>query len=337
MAPAQGDVLALLALQRQKYQNHTSSVATTDNVYKQNNNSHSSSSTLPDGQQTAQDDVDYSWMNNEPEDDGEVEALTVLRNELLQRKRAGKINDRDALELLRVTERMKVLRRMLTRVEENVEAEESLFVSDGPDSNSNSVDGDEYEDRDPDSNTALMNMLSHGVNDGGAERAGETRPKRRRAKATKNAREYHERERQRDIERERKRVEREKVRTQAASKKGNRGKGKKVANAKNKKKPGTVESLLKKRSWGKEDDFSHCLLDNLRNDPISERLRNPVFDIEDEPAIDARDKTSQFKQLLTNVPTVVPSRGDQAKLKRASHSFGHSMIKALDGKWLMKG
>jgi hypothetical protein len=87
------------------------------------------------------------------------------------------------------------------------------------------------------------------------------------------------------------------------------------------------------------------LEDLMTNDPISDRLQNPIFNVEPEaPMPGQHRKESQFQMLFANIPTGDGSKAnakdvnnDKKALKEASRSFGYAQVKALDGKWLIKG
>jgi SNF2 family DNA or RNA helicase len=83
------------------------------------------------------------------------------------------------------------------------------------------------------------------------------------------------------------------------------------------------------------------ILDNLmNNDPISDRILNPIFDIDPEPAMFGNNKETQLQQLFANIPTgtsVDQAKSDKWQLQDASKSFGYAKVKARDGKWLVKG
>ncbi len=81
----------------------------------------------------------------------------------------------------------------------------------------------------------------------------------------------------------------------------------------------------------------------MANDPIQDRLMDPVFDRPEEPAISGRlNKETQFQQLFANIPETDGAsnrvaKDDKKKLRDASRSFGYAQCKAQDGKWLIKG
>ncbi|KAI9051714.1 hypothetical protein LZ554_004754 [Drepanopeziza brunnea f. sp. 'monogermtubi'] len=94
-----------------------------------------------------------------------------------------------------------------------------------------------------------------------------------------------------------------------------------------------------------EDKIGQMILEDLMsNDPISERLQNPVFNRPAEATISGPQvKNTQFQLLFANIPEPESNieRGaiktDKAKLREASRSFGYAKCKAHDGKWLIKG
>jgi SNF2 family DNA or RNA helicase len=123
---------------------------------------------------------------------------------------------------------------------------------------------------------------------------------------------------------------------------------KKATKAKGKGKKGTIqgESLLKSSSFTADghDLIGQMILDDLMaNDPITDRLQNPVFNVEPEPTISGRmRKDTQFQRLFANVPdgnslSMKVAKDDRKKLKEASKSFGFAQCKAMDGKWIIKG
>lgn len=75
-------------------------------------------------------------------------------------------------------------------------------------------------------------------------------------------------------------------------------------------------------------------------DPIKERLTNPVFNVSLAPQITSSLKKDQRNLLIEGLPPntdIRLARSDRAKLMRASQSFGHAKMKAVDGKWLLSG
>lgn len=86
------------------------------------------------------------------------------------------------------------------------------------------------------------------------------------------------------------------------------------------------------------------LEDLMLNDPISDRILDPVFNLPSEPELHGKmTKDTQFQQLFANIPddgtgaSKKAARDDKKKLKEASRSFGYAQCKAQDGKWLIKG
>jgi len=139
-----------------------------------------------------------------------------------------------------------------------------------------------------------------------------------------------------------------------------RGKGKGKAAANNKpKRPGVTTrsiattlstSLLRPElgtgtSFGRRsgaDELGQMILEDLLlNDPISDRLQNPIFDVGDEVHIDGKQvKSTQFQKLFANIPAggnKSAIRDDRRKLREASKSFGYAKVRAVGGKWLVKG
>ena len=90
------------------------------------------------------------------------------------------------------------------------------------------------------------------------------------------------------------------------------------------------------------DEIGQKIINDLmNNDPIAERLQNPIFNFGPEPEMEGRHaKSTQLQRLLSNIPEGSSSKeakSDRAKLKQASRSFGYAKVKAVDGKWLIKG
>jgi hypothetical protein len=136
-----------------------------------------------------------------------------------------------------------------------------------------------------------------------------------------------------------------------------KGKGKAAANGKSSKRAGAATgstattlstSLLRPefsggfgRRSGADELGQRILEDLILNDPISDRLQNPIFDVDDEPDIQGPQvKASQFAQLFANIPAggnKSALRDDKRKLQEASKSFGYAKVRAVGGKWLVKG
>ena len=93
---------------------------------------------------------------------------------------------------------------------------------------------------------------------------------------------------------------------------------------------------------GGQDDIGQLILDDLMNsDAIGDRLQDPIFNCAPELQLDGpRTKASQLQQLFANIPegsNKTKGKSDKAKLLQASRSFGYAQVKAVNGKWLVKG
>ncbi|KAI6708159.1 hypothetical protein JHW43_009312 [Diplocarpon mali] len=194
------------------------------------------------------------------------------------------------------------------------------------------------------------------------------KPRKRRAPGSRsnnpqNSRQYFAREQERRREKERSKAQKKKtaqalVQANRNIRAGGKGKGKektKKAGKNNKKMKGkgravitNSRSLLTSGQFGQrdgQDKIGQMILEDLmQNDPISDRLLNPVFDRTPETLISGPQvKTTQFQLLFANIPEADDSsekcaiRTDKAKLREASKSFGYAKCKAQDGKWLIKG
>ncbi|KAF4609822.1 hypothetical protein G7Y89_g15801 [Cudoniella acicularis] len=206
-------------------------------------------------------------------------------------------------------------------------------------------DGDGLEG--PDGSTTGGSKKGKGKGKAGA--AGKS--KKGTGKRPANAREFHE---QQNAKREKERNKTQKRRGRPASKKTkskpekDKGKGKSKKD-KGKGKKGDLivngESLLKAKGWNAKngnDDIGQMILEDLMtHDPINERLQNPIFDVEPEPEIHGQQKKAdQFRRLFANIPSGGSARtiaGDKKKLREASRSFGYAKVRAVNGKWLVKG
>jgi hypothetical protein len=196
----------------------------------------------------------------------------------------------------------------------------------------------------------MMKMLQQELNGDGLDK-----PRKKRAK---NAREYAANAEESRRQKERSKAQRKKGRrgvSTSASKPIAKGKGKgkeKASTSKKKGKKGTVkngESLLRStnisRFSGIDDVGKMMLEDLMTNDPIYDRLQNPIFNTEPEVPMPGKHvKESQFQMLFANIPVGDGSKvnaksikNDKKALKEASRSFGYAQVKAQDGKWLIKG
>jgi hypothetical protein len=197
----------------------------------------------------------------------------------------------------------------------------------------------------------MMKMLQQELDGPGEPEL--TKSGKPRKKRAKNAREYTEESHRR--QKERSKTQRKKGRnsgfTSCSKPAIAKVKGKEKASVSKKGKKGTVkngESLLRSGNFSHHsgiDNIGQMMLEDLMtNDPISDRLQNPIFNIEPEAPMLTRTKESQFQILFANVPTGDGSKAnaksiknDKKALKEASRSFGYAQVKAQDGKWIIKG
>ncbi|KAM3081158.1 hypothetical protein ACMFMF_003074 [Clarireedia jacksonii] len=217
----------------------------------------------------------------------------------------------------------------------------------------------EFDNQNPDA--ALVQMLNEELNGNGLI-DGDTpqKQKKPRRRVGKTAREVHEIMKEQEKENARRKSQKkkgrppmvagakgkktvEKARDKTAARKG-KGKGK----GKGKRKTGAIridetanEMQFMQRRDG-EDNLGKRILDELiTSDPISDRLRDPIFRFGPEPEIvGSGSKTTQLQRLYANIPdgsSKSKGRSDKAKLLQASRSFGRANVKAVDGKWLVKG
>jgi SNF2 family DNA or RNA helicase len=131
-----------------------------------------------------------------------------------------------------------------------------------------------------------------------------------------------------------------------AANKGGKGKaGNGKALPKRRKATNQDNLFLKSRGWKDGvDRIGLMILDNLmRHDAIEERLNDPAFKVSHEPQIENQGKgrkETQLQKLYANIPehsNMQDAKSDKAKLAKASRSFGYAQVKAVDGKWLVKG
>jgi hypothetical protein len=325
-------------------------------------------------------DEDHSWMYDDFASDDEYETLKSLYTSLSRKEKASKITPNERMELFKLekTLQMKTRLRAAAMQRDAVEEaeEDSLFVQESredivnrhrrnrPRCNSDVLEDDEMAknfgdgdgDGDSSEDNTMMKMLQQELNGDGLDGPGEpelTKSGKPRKKRAKNAREYTEESRRR--RKERSKTQRKKGRnsgfTSCSKPAIAKGKGKEKASVSKKGKKGTVkngESLLRSGNFSHHsgiDNIGQMMLEDLMtNDPISDRLQNPIFNIEPEAPMLTRTKESQFQILFANVPTGDGSKAnaksiknDKKALKEASRSFGYAQVKAQDGKWIIKG
>jgi hypothetical protein len=328
-------------------------------------------------------DEDHSWMHDDSASDDEYETLKTLHTSLAKKEKTGKITPDERMELfklertLQMKERLRAAAMQRDAEAENEPEEDSLFVQESredvinrhrrnrPHRNSNASEDDEMADGlaggdDGADEDTMMKMLQQELNGDGLDGPGLTKNGKPRKKRAKNAKEVIEREEEDRRKKERNKAQKKKGRGDNAATarrkpslaKG-KGKGKEKASSKNTKgKKGNVtngESLLRTGNFNRSsgtDIVGNMILENLMtNDPISDRLENPIFNVEPEAAMPGQHrKDSQFQMLFANIPTGDGSKAnkksiknDKKALRDASRSFGYAKVKAQDGKWVVKG
>jgi hypothetical protein len=317
------------------------------------------------------DDDDLSWMNDDDVGrDEEYENLVSTRNALQRRQKNGKITQDEKLELYNIQKRIeskdRVKRAVACALDEE-EEEESLFV---PEEREHVVER-HIRDR-PTKSTfqtgdsedeGFSRMLQESISGEGLGGPGNTKQTkgRPRKKATGkrpvNAREFRQQE---EAKREKERAKAQKGKRGSAAKGGGKkaapapkgkGKGKAANNGKAANRSGVTtrsESLLRpggpnrfNNNSGQDAIGQMILEDLLLNDPVNDRLNDPIFDQPaEEPIEGPQRKSSQFQKLFANIPSGGNSRAvrdDKKKLQEASRSFGYAKVRAVNGKWLVKG
>jgi hypothetical protein len=217
-------------------------------------------------------------------------------------------------------------------------------------------DGDDTGDHDSsqDSDEEFSRMLQEELDGEGFPGEEEiSKPTKPRRKVAKTAREVFKRQEEDRREKERKKKQKtkggrgRKAASKAKAIAGEKGKGVakgRRSGAGNSSQPSGA-TLATSRSFPQRsgmDEVGQMIINDLMNsNPITERLQNPIFDHGAEPEMAGRHtKTTQLQRLLANIPegtSAKDAKTDQAKLKQASRSFGYAKVKAVDGKWLIKG
>jgi hypothetical protein len=338
---------------------------------------------------------DHSWMHDESEADEEYEKLKTLHAALAKKEKCGRITSNERMELfklektLQMKERLRAAALQRDAAAHEEEGEEGLFIP--PESREdivnrhrrnrprhNSIASDEDVNSnfgsernaggEEDDEATFHKMLQQELNGDGLDGPGEPeltksgKPRKKRAKAPKNAREVMEREEARR-QQERSKAQKRKGRGSNANASSSRRKGAAAGASKGKgkatkkatkggKKRGTVkngESLLRSgqyRRYDGMDEIGQMMLEDMMcNDPISDRLQNPIFNVEPEtPMPGQHNKETQFQKLFANIPNgdgseanVKSVQNDKKALRDASRSFGYAQVKAQDGKWMIKG
>jgi SNF2 family DNA or RNA helicase len=174
-----------------------------------------------------------------------------------------------------------------------------------------------------------------------------TKTKKQRRKPAKNAREFHAREEQDRQDKERRKAQKKKARElakpsrQKAATKGGKAtkKGKGGVKA-NKEMETLIRSVGSNTKDGIDEIAKMILEDLMSSDQIADRLNDPIFNTAPETQIYGNHKATQLQQLLANIPGGTDStiaKNDKVSLLQASKSFGYANVRAVDGKWLVKG
>ncbi|TVY39756.1 putative ATP-dependent helicase, partial [Lachnellula occidentalis] len=318
------------------------------------------------------DENDLSWMDEEDTGrDEEYENLVMLRDALQMRQDNGKLTQGENLELYNLKKRIeskdrvkRAVARALDEVEED-EDEESLFVPVAREE----VVGNHIRDRPTQStlqngrDATLRQMLHESLNGGIGDLDDSGNPKPAKGKPRKkatgkrpaNAREVRAQE---DAKREQARAKTQKGKRAPVAKSGGKkaaavpkpkGKAKaaKNGNATSRLNVTTRSgSLLRpangfNRNSGQDPAGRIILEDLILNDPINDRINDPAFNVDPEVAMEGQQrKASQFQKLFANIPSGGNKntvRDDKKKLQDASKSFGYAKVRAVNGKWLIKG
>lgn len=318
--------------------------------------------------QVNEDDDDWMHAQEDDDDDSQEEYENLLIQQSALKKdlrRKGTLSIDESAELVRlnnILSRMDRLRSARARgAQDDAEDEDSLFIpethrripsvvnnGEGPSSRHDQ----RYETMDDDAGFAsmLQEEFDRNIDSGSSNKR---KSKKTRRAPAKNAREYHAREEERRIEKERARSRKKKANGSGKGGKaekanaGRKGKGKgKEKEKKSKKGSVKVDRNMRDARFmgprGRQDEIGQLILDDLMNaDAIGDRLQDPIFNCGPEPEIGGlRTKASQLQQLFANIPegsSKTKGKSDKAKLLQASRSFGYAQVKAVNGKWLVKG
>ncbi|TAQ90570.1 hypothetical protein B7494_g1097 [Chlorociboria aeruginascens] len=300
------------------------------------------------------DHEDFLWMDDKVDDDDDSDSMIAELATLRQRQANGNINDREQVRLIKLENKLQLQQRLKNvagRVLQEDPDEDSLFLPETDHEfvqrHRRSVPGRDQSpdckanDYESETEATLARMLNEDL-----ENEPTKKSRKPRKKAAKNAREYYANELSSRIERERSKSQK-KTRKDGTKKKSMKAKSvkkSKVQKGKKGKKGGV--KAVSSRQWvnfeNGQDDIGQRILDDLmNNDPICERLQDPIFNLGPEPAIESGvNKATQLQKLLANIPEgsdTRKGRGDKAKLLKASKSFGYANVKGVQGKWLVKG
>jgi hypothetical protein len=318
-------------------------------------------------------EADHLWMEAEVEVDEEYNQIQRRKLELETKAKNGKITDRETAEYDKLLNRLKLKERLRAAAVMDDESEdEGLFVKESREEtlrrhrldaerrgmrNNDSPVGDDLSEGsqpalgDDDEDAALVRMLQDELDGNGLEGVSTenvlSKTKKPRKKPVKTAREWNARRNEELREKERKKEVRKKSRPAANFKIKDTGKaggivkkGEGKGKEKGKTACGKTSGPLPRS--GEADNIGQMILEDLmNNDPIADRLQDPVFATSSAPDILGKQvKDTQLRRLFANIPeesNARTARDDKIKLRLASQSFGYAKVKAVDGKWLIKG
>lgn len=328
----------------------------------------------------SEEDDSWMHEEPEGDDDHERHEMKARIDMLAGREANGKINEAETYELGRLRKQWFLKERLLRCARGSPSRqpqEESLFVPDDREemlqrkrreqrarqmaaSSLSESEGGETGVRESSqaSDAALSRMLREELDGDGLEGIPSekevTKPKKARKKVARDAREFFYRQEDERRERERSKAQKQKQKAKGGkirkpAVKGKASAGKKGKSAAKGGKPGVGNSPLDYQQTISRvnqrsgiDEIGQMIINDLmNNDPITERLQNPIFDAGPEPEMRGQHtKSTQLQRLLANIPegsNTKDAKNDKAKLQQASRSFGYAKVKAVDGKWLIKG
>ena len=312
--------------------------------------------------QRAEDDL--SWMAEATVPDEEYDDLVCQVETLQQKERNGKITNAEKI-LLTKSKRELLLKNRLKKAAAEAEThdsdDDSLFVTDETrneaaerhtrgvprafEENSPTVKKEEGT-RNSLEDASLEIILRKAIEDGGKAssnlEAKTEREKKPRKKVAKNAREVFERDQQmRQSKERRKALKKSRQPVRKAAKKSTTSKKRKGGVKAKKDLEKHFQSFGSTKSGGGVDVLAQRFLNDLKSsDQIADRINDPIFNIEPEEQIVEGNKQSQLRKLLNNIPhnsNRTKAKSDKLILLQASKSFGYARVKAVDGKWLVKG
>ncbi|KAH8594411.1 SNF2 family N-terminal domain-containing protein [Bisporella sp. PMI_857] len=312
-------------------------------------------------------DEDHSWMDEDDEGDEEYAQLKEQKAALDVKAKNGKITQNEVMILRKVIKQIKHIERLKAAAARGRQndgesdnddfifrnspfTEENLDLESSEPAEAAGVVGDDTDQKDAHFHAMLQQALN-GQDLGELPLSRETengKSRKPRKKVAKNARDVVLQKRQKEREKERMKSQRKKARDagkkngQANVPKGRAGKAGKSVKGKGAKSSSRAESSRMFSGFnGRTDPIAQMMLDDLfQNDPIQDRISNPIFNVSEEPQIQETKKETQFQRLFANIPSgssEQDAKSDKKKLQLASKAFGYARVKARNGKWLVKG